>query len=264
MHNLQNVDCTEGMKTIPSESIDLVIADPPYNIGSTQKQNVQLKQAGWDTFASGEFQHFTDSWLTEAIRVLKKNGQIFIYGSAWTTDLFKICIKAEASGLRMMQTICWCYTQGQGPFRLKKYTANSELLVWLIKEPAHSWTFNEEHARTPYTENEMEIALAKGKGRVQREKLQRGRPMRTWWEIPRVNSRAKIRQVCNHPAMKPRALAEILVKVHSNAKDTILIPFVGSGSEFLTALELGREVIGYEKEKSYYDFVMTQAQMQPL
>ena len=108
---------------------------------------------------------------------------------------------------------------------------------------------------TPYTENDRAVALAKGVGRVTNEALDRGRPPRTFIDIPRENSRSKERQYGKHPSMKPLPLCERLIKVHSNRGDTILVPFAGSGSECIAAAKLGRSPIGFETEPDYVELM---------
>jgi len=106
-----------------------------------------------------------------------------------------------------------------------------------------------------YTDEDRAMALAKGSGRVTNEALNRGRPPRSFIDIPRENSRSKERQFGKHPAMKPLRLCERLVKVHSNPGDTVLVPFAGSGSEVLSAVKLGRKAIGMENEPTYIDLM---------
>ena len=123
-------------------------------------------------------------------------------------------------------------------------------------KPGASHTFNAEAAAEHYTEAEAAEALAKGVGRVTAEALQRGRPPKNWWEIPRENSRSKERQYGVHPSMKPLKICERLVEVHSNRTETVVIPFGGSGSECVSAAALGRKVIAFETDPEYYQLLL--------
>ena len=140
---------------------------------------------------------------------------------------------------------------------MREYAVRHERLVWFEKPPSATGkrTFNAQTAAEHYTEEDRAIALAKGKGRVKNEALDRGRPPRTFIDIPRENSKSKERQYGKHPSMKPLALCERLVKVHSNEGDTVLVPFAGSGSELLVATKLKRQAIGYETEGEYVQLI---------
>ena len=107
-----------------------------------------------------------------------------------------------------------------------------------------------------YTDEDKRVALAKGVGRVTEEALDRGRPPRTWvGDIPRENSRSRERQYGKHPSMKPIALCERFIQVHSNRSDIVVVPFCGSGSELLTASKLGREAVGFETHDEYVELM---------
>ena len=136
---------------------------------------------------------------------------------------------------------------------MKEYAVRHERLVWFEKPPSttHKRTFNARSVAEHYTDEDRAVALAKGKGRVTSEALDRGRPPRTFIDIPRENSRSKERTYGKHPSMKPLALCERLVKVHSNEGDLVLVPFAGSGSELLVATKLNRQAVGCETEREY-------------
>lgn len=140
---------------------------------------------------------------------------------------------------------------------MKEYAVRHERLVWFEKPASadHKRTFNAQSAAEHYTADDRAVALAKGKGRVTGDALDRGRPPRTFIDIPRENSRSKERQYGKHPSMKPLALCERLIKVHSNEGDTVLVPFAGSGSEILSAASLNRQAIGYENVHEYVELM---------
>lgn len=140
---------------------------------------------------------------------------------------------------------------------MKEYAVRHERLVWFEKPPSAGAkrTFNALEAAEHYTDEDRAVALAKGKGRVTDDALDRGRPPRTFIDIPRENSRSKERQYGKHPSMKPLALCERLIKVHSNEGDTVLVPFAGSGSELLVATKLNRQALGYETESEYAELM---------
>jgi DNA modification methylase len=137
---------------------------------------------------------------------------------------------------------------------MKAYAVRSEVVEWWVKKPGVP-TFNPALAAERYSEADKRAAMAKGIGRVSEASLDRGRPPRTWCDIPRENSRSKERQYGKHPSMKPLMLAERLIGVHSNAADRVVVPFAGSGTEVLMAAKLGREVVGFETETEYFDLM---------
>jgi DNA modification methylase len=133
---------------------------------------------------------------------------------------------------------------------MKQYAVRSETIEWWVKAPGIT-TFSPTLAAERYSEEDKRAAMAKGVGRVHEASLDKGRPPRTWFDIPRENSRSKERQYGKHPSMKPMPLAERLINVHTNSGDRVVIPFAGSGSELLVAAKLGREAVGYETEGDY-------------
>jgi DNA modification methylase len=234
-------DCVQHMKTLKDSSARLVLADPPYGVGS----------ATWD--GSDGYMGFARAWLSEAARVLQAGGTLIYFASPCTIWSSRINVMLEDElGLKHQQTMTWIYSQG-GDARLesmKQYAVRSETIEWWTKPPGLP-TFNPALAAERYSEEDKKVALAKGIGRVSAESLDKGRPPRTWCDIPRENSRSKERQYGKHPSMKPLMLCERLINVHSNSADCVIIPFAGSGSEVLQAAKLGREVIGFETQDEY-------------
>ena len=137
---------------------------------------------------------------------------------------------------------------------MKQYAVRSETIEWWVKAPGMT-TFNPTLAAERYSEQDKRMAMAKGVGRVSEASLDKGRPPRTWFDVPRENSRSKERQYGKHPSMKPMALAERLVNVHTSPGERVVVPFAGSGSELLVCSKLGRETIGYETEPEYVELM---------
>ena len=236
--------CVEGMKALAADSVSLVLADPPYGVG----------QAGWDS--GDDYMTFAYQWMTEANRVLHPGGTLLFFASPCTIWSSHMNVALEESGMEHQQTLTWIYGQG-GDARLetmRQYAVRSETVEWWTK-PGGMYSFHPALAAERYSEEDKRTALAKGVGRVNEASLDKGRPPRTWCDVPRENSRSKERQYGKHPAMKPLMLAERLVNVHSNPADVVLVPFAGSGTEVLVASKLGREVIGYETEPDYIELM---------
>ncbi len=236
-------NCIDGMKKMATSSVRLVLADPPYGIG--------VQGAEWD--GDDGYLGFARAWLAEAVRILQPGGTLLFFSSPCTiwSSRMNVLLEDELN-MKHQQTLSWIYSQG-GDSRLesmKQYAVRSETVEWWTKKPGIP-TFNPALAAERYTPEDKKIAMAKGVGRVSEASLDKGRPPRTWCDIPRENSRSKERAYGKHPSMKPLMLCERLIGVHSADADRIVVPFAGSGSEVLTAAKLGREVVGFETEDDY-------------
>lgn len=236
--------CEVEMKSVKSGSVDLIIADPPYDIS--------VQGVEWDTRVPKYMEH-ARVWLRECERVLRPGGALLLYGSPCRQWYARMSILLEDElAMQLVQHLAWVYTQG-GDARLnqmRSYAVRHEQLGWFEK-PEGGRTFNAVEAAEQYSVDEMSMALAKGKGRVTVESLRNGRPPRSFIDIPRENSRSKERAHGKHPSMKPLSLCNRLVRVHSNVDDLVLVPFAGSGSEIVAACAARRNVIGIEKCGEY-------------
>jgi site-specific DNA-methyltransferase (adenine-specific) len=137
---------------------------------------------------------------------------------------------------------------------MKKFAVQHEQLIWFEKKGG-ARTFNASECVEHYADDERAVALAKGKGRVTNESLDRGRPPRSFLDFQRENSKSKERSYGTHPSMKPLPLCDHLVKLHSNKGDMVFVPFAGSGSEILSAARLGRVAVGAETSSEYVDLM---------
>lgn len=245
---LEQRPAEQAIPALPPGSVDLVLADPPYDIG--------VGGVAWDKV--DDYMRFARSWLAPCVRAMRPGGALLLYGSPCRTWIARMTVVlVDELGLTLVQDMPWVYTQG-GDARMenmKSYAVRHEQLVWFEKPPSggQTRTFNAQAAAEHYNEEDRAVALAKGKGRVTGAALDRGRPPRTFIDIPRENSRSKERRYGTHPSMKPLALCQRLIDVHTNEGDTVLVPFVGSGSELLVATKRNRVAIGYEVEDAYVE-----------
>lgn len=235
------------MATVEPDSVDLVIADPPYG---------GVVAHAWDNSADQSV--FDSEWVACAARVLRPGGALIVYGSPERLALSRLLLYAvDHAGLGLVQQLSWVYTQGGGSrvSLMKKYAVQHEPVLWLEK-PGGERVFNAAEGAEHYSDEDRAVALAKGKRRVSDSSLDRGRPPRSFLDFPRENSRSKEREFGSHPSMKPLALCEHLVKLHSNRGDVVLVPFAGSGSEMVACARLGRKVVGADVCKEYCEIVV--------
>lgn len=219
------IDAVEGLKDIPSESIDLIATDPPYNLKKDYGNSIDHKE--WD-----EYLEFTKTWLTECIRVLKPTGSIYVFmGVRFISTLFKLM---EENNLLFNGWIVWHYTQGMG--RKKGFSPRHEDILYFTKSP--DFTFNLDDIRIPQKyfrkRNNMDGA---NPGDV--------------WQFSHVHYSHPDRQ--DHPTQKPTAVLERIIKASSYPNDIVLDPFMGSGTTCVVANYLNRKWIGFDLNPEYIE-----------
>ncbi|MCL4469114.1 MAG: site-specific DNA-methyltransferase [Deltaproteobacteria bacterium] len=219
-------------KNIEAKSVDLIIADPPYNLGKNYGNNHDLK--GFD-----EYLHFTRDWLSEAYRVLKYNGSIYVFmGVRFISYLYDILDRE----LKMYfnSWITWHYTQGIG--KTKGFSPRHDDILFFNKSTG--FIFNLDFIRVPqkYFRQINNMAGA-NPGDV--------------WQFSHVHYSNPERQ--NHPTQKPEALVERIVLASSNENSLILDPFSGSGTTLRVCQILKRNCIGFEMNPEYV--MMTESRL---
>jgi site-specific DNA-methyltransferase (adenine-specific)/modification methylase len=229
-------DSIEIMKEIPDNSIDLIFADPPYNLqlenelyrpNQTRVNGVNEK---WDKFKSfNEYDDFTIKWLKECKRILKNDGTIWVIGTYH--NIFRIGKIMQDLGYWILNDVIWIKTNPMPNFKGTRFNNAHETLIWASKDKDSKYTFNYKTMKA-YNDN-----------------LQ----MRSDWYIPICNGkeRIKINGHKAHPTQKPEALLYRIITSTSKPSDLILDPFVGTGTTLAVAKKLGRNFIGIEKEKKY-------------
>ncbi|MBV9470598.1 MAG: site-specific DNA-methyltransferase, partial [Abitibacteriaceae bacterium] len=217
-------DAVKEMSLLPGASIDLLVADPPYNLGKDYGNNI-------DNRAWNEYEFFTRRWLTEAMRVLKPTGSIYVFmGVRFISKLFLIL--ENDLNLNFNGWITWHYTQGMG--RKAGFSPRHEDILFFTK--SQDYTFNIDDIRIPqkYYRERNNMAGA-NPGDV--------------WQFSHVHYCSEERQ--DHPTQKPEALLDRIVRASSNPNDLILDPFVGSGTTCRVADILQRKWIGIDINPDY-------------
>jgi modification methylase len=232
-------DCLEVLARLPARSVDLVFADPPYNLqltGDLRRPNDSLVDAvddPWDRFESFRaYDQFTRVWLGQARRVLKDSGTLWVIGSYH--NIFRIGSILQDLGFWVLNDVIWRKSNPMPNFRGRRFTNAHETLIWCAKSALQKgYTFNYEAMK----------AL--------NEDLQ----MRSDWLLPICSGaeRLKTNGRKAHSTQKPEALLFRVLLAASNAGDVVLDPFFGTGTTGAVARRLGRRFIGIEREPAYVE-----------
>lgn len=221
-------DCLNVLPQIPANSIDMIFADPPYNmskkkgLGWAFSKHITMQEA-WDQFTKDEFFEFNIRWIGECLRILKSGGSIFICGSFH--NIFQIGFILQQFELKILNDIIWFKPNAQPNITCRMFTQSTETVIWAAK--GKKWTFNYQRIK----------------------ELNNGKQMRNMWPIP-YPARSE-RWAGKHPAQKPIALLERIILAASKPKEIILDPFLGSGTTAVVAKMLGRKCIGIEKDEEF-------------
>jgi len=230
-------DCIEALNKIPEKSIDMIFADPPYNL---QLQNelwrpnmtkVDAVDDKWDRFSSfEEYDIFSKKWLLACKRVLKENGTIWVIGTYH--NIFRIGTIMQDIGYWILNDVIWIKTNPMPNFRGVRFTNAHETLIWASKQKGAKYTFNH-------------LAMKKLNDNLQ---------MRSdWWELPICSGAERIKENGKkaHSTQKPEALLYRVILSSTNPGDVVLDPFFGSGTTGIVAKKLHRNWIGIEREEQY-------------
>lgn len=229
-------DCIEHLRQLPSESIDLVFADPPYNLQlrndlhRPNQTKVDAVNDAWDKFASfADYDDFSEKWLQEVRRVLKKNGTLWVIGSYH--NIFRIGALLQDLNYWILNDVVWIKTNPMPNFKGTRFNNAHETLIWAAKSDKSKFTF---HYKSLKAANE-------------------DRQMRSDWYLPICSGKERIKTNGEkaHSTQKPEALLRRIIISSSNPGDVILDPFMGSGTTAAVAKMLGRNYIGIEQDKKY-------------
>lgn len=218
----------ELFSDVETESVDLIIADPPYNLGKDYGNNHDLK--GFD-----EYLDFSNEWLSEAHRVLRKKGTIYVFmGVRFISYLYNILDKEL--GMFLNSWVCWHYTQGIG----KKRGFSPRHDDILVFNKSCNFTFNLDAVRVPQKYYRARNNM-------------RGANPGNVWKFSHIHYCNGNRQ--NHPTQKPEGLVERMVLASSNEGDVVLDPFAGSGTTLRVCQQLDRKAIGFELNHEYVEMI---------
>ncbi|GAB4483622.1 MAG: site-specific DNA-methyltransferase [Anaerolineales bacterium] len=251
LNQILDGDCIEILNSFPEKSIDLIFADPPYNL---QLQNelhrpnmtkVAAVDDAWDKFESLQaYDEFTRQWLTACRRVLKPSGTLWVIGTYH--NIFRVGKILQDLGFWILNDVIWIKTNPMPNFRGVRFTNAHETLIWASTAKGAKYTFNHQAMKGLNDEKQMRS---------------------DWWLLPIAGGRERVKDengVKAHSTQKPEALLYRVILAASNPGDIVLDPFFGSGTSGVVAKRLHRHWIGIEKEKKYIEIAQKRiAAVQP-
>jgi modification methylase len=230
-------DCLAVLATLPAGSVDLVFADPPYNLqlsGELHRPDhsrVDGVEEAWDRFADfAEYDRFTRAWLAQCRRVLKPDGALWVIGTYH--NIFRIGAAVQDLGFWILNDVIWRKTNPMPNFRGRRFTNAHETLLWCAPSKAARYTFNYEAMKA----------------------LNDDVQMRSDWLIPLCSGPERLRGGDGkkaHPTQKPEALLHRILLASTRPGEVVLDPFFGTGTTGAVAKRLGRRFIGIERESGY-------------
>lgn len=230
-------DCIDAMNSLPENSVDLIFADPPYNLqlkGDLHRPDnskVDAVDDEWDQFSSfAAYDEFTRGWLKAARRILKPDGAIWVIGSYH--NIFRVGASLQDAGYWILNDVVWRKSNPMPNFRGKRLTNAHETMIWASKSEGSKATFNYEALKA----------------------LNEGVQMRSDWVLPICNGHERLKDDNGdkaHPTQKPESLLHRVLVGATNPGDVVLDPFFGTGTTGAVAKKLGRNFIGIEREENY-------------
>ena len=230
-------DCLAELAKLPSASVDMVFADPPYNLqlaGQLQRPDHSVVDAvddDWDQFDSfAAYDAFSSAWLTECRRILKKDGTIWVIGSYH--NIFRIGTQLQDLGYWILNDVVWRKSNPMPNFRGRRFTNAHETLIWASQSEKSKYTFNYEAMKT----------------------LNEGVQMRSDWLMPICTGTERLKGSDGskaHPTQKPENLLARVILATTQRGDCVLDPFFGTGTTGAVAKKLGRHFVGIEQNPEY-------------
>lgn len=234
-----NADSIETMNKLPENSVDVIFADPPYNM---QLGDVLLRPDNsvvngvdeeWDSFESlAVYDEYTKKWLAAAKRILKEDGSLWVIGSYH--NIFRVGYILQNLGFWILNDVVWNKTNPMPNFKGTRFTNAHETMIWAVKNPKAKYTFNYEAMKALNDDTQM----------------------RSIWEIPICTGKERLKNETGeklHPTQKPEALLYRVLLASTKVGDVVLDPFFGTGTTGAVAKKMGRHFIGIEKDKSYVE-----------
>lgn len=232
-------DCIRLMKKIKDESVDLIIADPPYNLNKDFGNNSDK----WKKVE--EWVKWSHKWIDVAIKKLKPTGSIFIYGIHHYLCYLQVYLYKR--DLKYRRQIIWYYENGFSGY-VKSPSATYEPILWFSKSDIYTY----HQIREPYkSQDRLKNKIIKN-GKEWKPNPE-GKHSGDVWNIPVLAGKRFANEKVNHPTQKPLEICDRIITHFSNENDLILIPFCGSGSECVSAVKNNRNFIAFEINQEYIE-----------
>ncbi len=233
-------DCIAALEKLPAKSVDMIFADPPYNLQlegqlhRPDQSKVDAVDDAWDQFESfAAYDAFTRAWMLAARRVLKPHGTIWVIGSYH--NIFRVGTTLQDLGFWILNDVIWRKNNPMPNFRGRRFQNAHETMIWASRDKdAKRYTFNYEAMKAANDDLQM----------------------RSDWLIPICSGGERLKKedgAKTHPTQKPEALLARVMLSSTKPGDVVLDPFFGSGTTGAVAKRLGRNFVGVEREQSYID-----------
>jgi len=229
-------DCVEALKTVPDGTVDVVFADPPYNLqlgGDLLRPNntkVDGVDNDWDRFDGFKtYDEFTRAWLAEARRALKPDGTLWVIGSYH--NIFRVGTVLQDLGYWILNDVIWRKSNPMPNFRGRRFTNAHETLIWAARDKDSRYRFNYDSMKA----------------------LNDDLQMRSDWYLPLCTGPERLKENGKkaHPTQKPESLLHRVIMASSEVGDLVLDPFFGTGTTGAVAKRLGRDFLGIERNGDY-------------
>lgn len=249
LNTILNQDCIEGMKSLPDNSFDVAIIDPPYNLSSggnwSWDNSEKLKGFGgnwskvmenWDNMPLIEYFNFCAAWITEVKRIVKPTGSFWIHGTYHNIGIINFILQLQ--NIEIINEVVWYKRNSFPNLSGRRLTASHETILWghTGTSKKRDYYFNYEKSKELfYPEDNLKVA---------------GKQMRTVWDIPNNKTKEEL-AYGKHPTQKPLRLIQRMLDISAKQGDKILVPFVGSGTDCVAAKMNNLDFLGFELDKAY-------------
>ena len=237
LNTIINADCVKTMNEMQENSVDVIFADPPYNMQLGEmllrpdNSVVNGVTEEWDSFESlAAYDEYTKQWLSAAYRVLKDNGTIWVIGSYH--NIFRVGYILQNLGFWILNDVVWSKTNPMPNFKGTRFTNAHETMIWAVKNPKAKYTFNYEAMKALNDDTQM----------------------RSIWELPICTGKERLKKDDGeklHPTQKPESLLYRVLLASTKVGDVVLDPFFGTGTTGAVAKKMGRNFIGIERDMEY-------------